>query len=91
MVPEEVESLADLLQSVGWPIYQGLLENRIRIAYKEIGEKSDPIDIYRAQGKITAYRDAALLISRLIMDHSGDSTEMELNRGTKGSGTVGPV
>ena len=80
MLPEEVEALNELQQSPGWSLYQRLLEERIRISYKEIGEKGDLIEIYRLQGKITAYRDAALVIRNVLRSYAPEGVEMELGR-----------
>lgn len=80
MLPEEVQSLSELLSCVGWSLYQKLLEDRIRIAYKEIGEKSELTEIYRLQGKIAAYRDAALVVVRLLKDYEPEEIETELER-----------
>ena len=80
MLPEEIEALDELQQSSGWSLYQGLLEERIRISYKEIGEKGDLIEIYRLQGKITAYRDAALMVGNVLKNYVPEGAEMELGR-----------
>lgn len=78
MLPEDIEALSELLQFPGWVLYQGLLEDRIRIAYKEIGEKDDLMEIYRLQGKIMAYRDAALVVSRVLKNYEPEGFEFEL-------------
>jgi hypothetical protein len=86
MVEEAVsDALKDLIRMPGWRVFTDIVESRIHICYKELGVKDEPKEMYRIQGKIEGYRDACLVIQKILQ---ANDEEIDINIGEEDDGVV---